>query len=171
MQIISSCPSNFYDVGGSDGKESACNVGNLCSIPGSGRSPGGRHGNPLQYSCLENAMDRGAWWATVHEVTNRHDWVTKQQQQTLINQYLDERWGFPSDSVVKNSFANGGDKGSILGWGRSPGEENSNPLQYSFLGNPMDSRDWRATVHGVAKESTKQLNSNRSGVGWLWSTG
>ena len=39
------------------------------SIPGSGRSPGGGHGNPLQYSCLENPMDRGAWWATVHGVT------------------------------------------------------------------------------------------------------
>ena len=39
------------------------------SIPGSGRSPGGRHGNPLQYSCLENPMDRGAWWAVVHGVT------------------------------------------------------------------------------------------------------
>ena len=38
------------------------------SIPGSGRSPGGGHGNPLQYSCLENPMDRGAWWATVHNV-------------------------------------------------------------------------------------------------------
>ena len=38
------------------------------SIPGSGRSPGGRHGNPIQYSCLENPMDRGAWWATVHGV-------------------------------------------------------------------------------------------------------
>ena len=45
--------------GGSDGKESACNVGDLGSIPGLGRSPGGEHGNPLQYSCLENPMDRG----------------------------------------------------------------------------------------------------------------
>ena len=52
--------------GGSDGKESACNVGDLGLIPGSGRSPGGGNGNPLQYSCLENPMDRGAWWATVH---------------------------------------------------------------------------------------------------------
>ena len=51
------------------GEESACNVGDLCSIPGSGRSPGERHGNPLQYSCLENYMDRGAWWATVYAVT------------------------------------------------------------------------------------------------------
>ena len=41
----------------------------LCSIPGSGKSPGGGHGNPLQYSCLENPMDRGAWWAAVHMVT------------------------------------------------------------------------------------------------------
>ena len=53
---------------GSDGKESACNVENLSSIPGSERSPGGENGNPLQYSCLENPMDRGAWWATVHRV-------------------------------------------------------------------------------------------------------
>ena len=55
--------------GGSDGKESACNAGDLGSIPGLGRSPGEGNGNPLQYSCLENPMDRGAWWATVHGVT------------------------------------------------------------------------------------------------------
>ena len=54
--------------GGSDGKESACNVGDLDLIPGLGRSPGG-HGNPLQYSGLENLMDRGAWWATVEGIT------------------------------------------------------------------------------------------------------
>ena len=49
--------------GGSDGKESACNAGDPGSIPGSGRSPGEENGYPLQYSCLENAMDRGAWQA------------------------------------------------------------------------------------------------------------
>ena len=54
--------------GGSDGIESACNTGNLDSIPGLGRSPEERNGNPLQYSCLENPMDGGAWWATVHGV-------------------------------------------------------------------------------------------------------
>ena len=53
---------------GSDGKESTCNVGSLDLIPGLGRSPGGRDGNPLQYSCLENPMNREAWWATVHGV-------------------------------------------------------------------------------------------------------
>ena len=55
--------------GSSDGKESACNVGDLGSIPGLGRSPGGGHGNPLQYSYLENPTDRRACQATVHEVT------------------------------------------------------------------------------------------------------
>ena len=55
--------------GGSDGKESARNVGDLGLIAGLGRSPGGGHGNPLQYSCLENPMDRGAWRATVDGVT------------------------------------------------------------------------------------------------------
>ena len=52
-----------------DGKEYACNAGGPGSIPGSGRSPGEGNGNPLQYSCLENSMDRGAWRATVHGVT------------------------------------------------------------------------------------------------------
>ena len=54
--------------GGSDSKESAYNAGVVDSIPGSGRSPWGEHGNPFQYSCLENPMDRGAWRATVHGV-------------------------------------------------------------------------------------------------------
>ena len=55
--------------GGSDGKASAYNAGDPGLIPGSGRSLGEGNGNPLQYSCLENSMDRGAWWATVHRVT------------------------------------------------------------------------------------------------------
>ena len=55
--------------GGSDSKESAFSAGDPGSIPGSGRSPGEENGYPLQYSCLENSMDRGAWWATVHGVT------------------------------------------------------------------------------------------------------
>ena len=52
----------------SDGKESAFNVGDLGLMPGLGRSPAERHGNPLQYFCLENPMDRGAWWATVQGI-------------------------------------------------------------------------------------------------------
>ena len=54
--------------GGSEGKESACNAGDPGLIPGWGRSPGKANGCPLQYSCLENPMDRGAWGATVHGV-------------------------------------------------------------------------------------------------------
>ena len=55
--------------GGSAGKASAYNAGDLGSIPGSGRSPGEGNGNPLPYSCLRNPMDGGTWWATVHRVT------------------------------------------------------------------------------------------------------
>ena len=55
--------------GGSEVKAAACNAGDLDSIPGSGRSPGEGNGDPLQCSCLENSMDRGTWWATVHGVT------------------------------------------------------------------------------------------------------
>ena len=55
--------------GGSVGKEASCNVGDLGSIPGLGRSPGEGKGYPLQYSGLENSMDRGAWQATVHGVS------------------------------------------------------------------------------------------------------
>ena len=54
--------------GGSDGKESICSAGDLGLIPGSGISPGEGNSNPLQYSCLENPMDKGAWQASVHAV-------------------------------------------------------------------------------------------------------
>ena len=64
--------------GSSVDKESACNVGDSGLIPGLGRSPGGRHGNPLQYSCLENPMDGGAGQATIYGVARvRHDLATK----------------------------------------------------------------------------------------------
>ena len=60
-------------IGGSDGKESTCNAGDLGSIPGWGRSPGEGNGNPFQYSCLENPMDRSSWWATVYGGTKELD--------------------------------------------------------------------------------------------------
>ena len=65
--------------GGSDGKESACNAEDLGLIPGLGRSPGEGHGNALQYSILENPMDKGAWLATVHGVKNEFDWLSTAQ--------------------------------------------------------------------------------------------
>ena len=72
MQVSSSMSKgSSFELGfpcGSDGKESACNAGDLGSIPGSGRSLGEGNGNPLQYSYLENPVDRGAWWVTVQRV-------------------------------------------------------------------------------------------------------
>ena len=64
----------FRDFSGSsDYEESACNAGDPGLIPGLGRSTGEGNGNPLQYSCLENPLDREAWWATVHEDTKESD--------------------------------------------------------------------------------------------------
>ena len=60
-------------------------------------------------------------------------------------------WGFPSGSVVKNPPDNAEDMDLIPGWGRSPGEGNGNPLQYSCLKNPVDRGAWRATVHGLQR--------------------
>ena len=62
--------------GGSDGKESPYSVGDLGSIPGLGRSPGGGNGNTLQYSCLENSMQGGAWRATVHGIPKSRTWLS-----------------------------------------------------------------------------------------------
>ena len=62
--------------------------------------------------------------------------------------------GLPGGSVVKNLPANSGDAGSIPGLGRSPGEGNGNPLQYSCLENPVNRGAWQATVHGVIKSQT-----------------
>ena len=78
------CPHHIYKgfPGGSVGKESicnaedsACNVGDLSLIPGSGRSPGKGNCNPLQYSCLENSMDRGKLWATVSRVAKELEMI------------------------------------------------------------------------------------------------
>ena len=69
LSKLSSIPSFKDFPSGSDGKESAWNAGTVGCIPASGRSPGEGNGNPLQYSCLGNTMDRGAWHAAVHGVT------------------------------------------------------------------------------------------------------
>ena len=79
-----------------------------------------------------------------------------------IRMYITKTKGFPRSSVGKDSACNSGDLDSISGSGRSSGEENGNPLQYSCLENPMDRGIWWATVHVVAKSRTrlKQLNTH-----------
>ena len=99
------------------GKESACNVGDLGSIPRSGRSSGEGNGNPLQYSCLENPMDREAWRVTVHGLSRvGHDLATRLL--LLLCGGLDG----------KESVCNAGDPGLIPGLGRSLGVGNGKPL-------------------------------------------
>ena len=87
--------------------------------------------------------------------------VLADNDRSLVNK------GFPGGSAVKNLPANVGDMVSIPGSGRSPGEGNGNPLQYSCLENPTGRGAWWATVHGVAKESdvTWQLNNNNKSQG------
>ena len=96
--------SNLGVPGGSVSKESSCNAGDPGSIPGLKRSPGGGNGNPLQYSCLESPMDRGAWWATVYgvaKVKHDDDWAHNRYEAA-------SHWGFdlhlPSDNNVENIF-------------------------------------------------------------------
>ena len=94
--------------GGSDGKESTCNAGDLASIPGLGRSPGEGNGSPLQYSGLENSMDREAWQATSMGWQRvRQDWVTFTHSQELqtakgseINQCRRRGWALGSDIMA-----------------------------------------------------------------------
>ena len=80
--------------GGSEGKASACNAGDLGSIPGLGRSPREENGNPLQYSCLENPMDRGAWWASVHGVAKSQTRLSDFTSQVML----------PNQTKVDQSF-------------------------------------------------------------------
>ena len=154
-------------------------------IPGSGQYPGEGNGSPLQYSCLENPMDRGAWWATVHGVaksrTRLSDFtftsLSPPQRSSSKHSHAGHRVStdeFERDTTQsvfsgnkgpsslqtggledKASACNAGDLGSIPGLGRSPGEGNGNLLQYSCLENPMDAGAWGATVHGVTKSRTR----------------
>ena len=111
---------------GSAGKESTCNVGDLGSIPGLGRSPGEGKGYSFQYSGLENSMD-----CVIHVITK------SERMKRLPTPIFS---GFPCGLAGKESAWNVGDLGSIPGLGRFPGEGKGYPLQYSGLENSMDFR-------------------------------
>ena len=142
--------------GGSDCKESACNEGNLSSIPGWGRSPGGGHGNPLQYSCLENPHRQRS--LAGYSPWGRKELDTTEQLNTAQNVIVYMLiTGLLGGSVGEKPACNAGatgDKGLIPALGRFPGGGNGNPLQYSILENPMDRGGWWATVHGITKSRT-----------------
>ena len=128
---------------GSVGKESACNAGDLGSIPGLGRSPGEGNGNPLQCSCLENSIDRGARQATVHGIAVTHNWETFTFHSQL---------GFPGSASGKESTCQcrrskrrGFDPwtGMIL-WGRK-----WHPISVFLLENSRGREAWQTTIHGT----------------------
>ena len=83
--------------GGSVGKETICNAGDAGVIPGLGRSPGGGYGNTLEYSCLENPMDRGAWWVIGHRVAKSQVLLKRLSTHTLIIMELQNLAGPPVD--------------------------------------------------------------------------
>ena len=94
--------------GGSVGKESACKAGDQGSIPGSGRSPEEGNGNPLEYSCLENSIDRGAWWATVHGVTKSQTRLSDNTQSfnywQIFNLSLVSLFSIVRSSAISNAL-------------------------------------------------------------------
>ena len=107
-------------------------------------------------------MDRGAWPAIVHAVARvRHNWAANIFTDFSLapHEYLCKDLSvclfFPGSLAGKESVCHSGDPGSIPGSGRSPGEENGNPLQYSCQENSMDRGGWQATIHGVAKSRTQ----------------
>ena len=141
-------------------------------------------GTPLQYSCLENPMDGGAWWAAVHGVAEGR---TRLSDFTFIFTFMHWRRKWQPTPVFLPGESQG--QGSLVGcssWGRwgsdtterlhfhfslsCIGEGNGNPLQCSCLENPRDGRAWWAAVYGVSQSWTrlKRLNSSSSSIEFLF---
>ena len=109
-------------------------------------------------SCLENPRDRAAWWTSVYGVAQSRTRLTRLSSSSSSSSFhVLLIVGFPGGSDDNETACNVGEPGSIPGLGRSPGDVNGNPLQYSCLDNPMDGGAWQSTVYGVAK-SRAQLS-------------
>ena len=148
---------------GSDGKASACNAGDQGSIPGLGRSPGEGNGNPLQYSCLENSMGGGAWWAS---------WGHKELDTTGQFHFLSlsqgllglPRWHSSKEPINTGDVR---DMGLIPASGRSPGEGNGLPTPVFLPGESHGQRSLEGTVQRVAKSQTpvKRISTHKGLLG------
>ena len=134
---------------------SARDTGDASLIPGSALSPGGGNGKTLQYPCQDKFHGQ-------RSLAGYSPWIVKSQTWLSMHTYIScilnflcrfrfSSKGFPHSSVNKESACNSWDPGSTPGLGRSPGEGNGNPFQYSCLENPMDWGAWRAIVRGVAR--------------------
>ena len=118
------------------------------------------NGNPFQCSCLGNPRDGRAWWTAIYGVTQSWAWLKWLSSSSSSSS---------SSSDSKASTCNARDLGSVPGWGRSLGEWNGNPLQYSCLENPVDRGAWWLTVHGVAKSRSDKTHAHRSHEYFLFS--
>ena len=150
-------------------KNPTCNVGDLGSIPGLGRSSGEGKDTHSSILAWRIPMDREAWQATVHGVPKSQTQLSDFHSLICIHvlyityviylAYIKYKCGASKVMLaVKNPPANAGDtgdSGSIPGSGSSPGEGNGNPLQYPCLGNSMNRGAWWATDHGAAKNWTQ----------------
>ena len=145
--------------GGSDGKESACSAGDLGSTPVLGRSPGEGNGNTLQYSCLENPMERGAWWATVHGVTKSwtqlSDFTPQREQRGILVKILSppsragrEGRGASPQALGRGQLVHRYPIGALAQSCVSPGNWGWAPLQARTEGQtelkPRSARLWEA---------------------------
>ena len=168
-------------------KNPSANTGDIRdtgSIPGSERSPGKGNGNWFQYSCLENPMDSGAWWATVHRIAKGRIWPKRlSSTHTIMLRYEKRRQCHPTPVLLPGKSHGWRSLVGCSPWGRYEsdtterlhfhfslsciGEGNGNPLQCPCLENPRDRGAWWAAVYGVTQSRTwlKLLSSSMKRMG------
>ena len=131
----------------------AGDTGDASLIPGLGRSPGGGHGNPLQYSCLENPVDRGAWWATVHRVEKSR--MQLKPLSTRLHVYGLPKWFSGKESTCQCSRRR---RHKFDPWvEKIPWRSSWQPIQYSCLRIP-----WTEEPGGL-----HSMGSQRAGHDWV----